>query len=71
MGAGGLGKDSFVGRKVGEALLEHGTLSDRRLVVTSCPGIVGMSVRRQRLLEEERRMLDKKVERKGHKHTFA
>lgn len=37
VGVGDLGKDSFVGRKVEEALLEHGTLSGRRLVVTSCP----------------------------------
>lgn len=37
VGAGDLGKDSFVGGKVEKALLEHGTLSGRRLVVTSCP----------------------------------
>lgn len=61
-----------MGRKEEETLLAYGTLAGRRLVVTSHTwggsGILGVSVGGQKLLEEERRTLNKKVE--GAIHTL-
>lgn len=56
-----------MGRKEEEDFLEHGALPGRGLVVTSCPcggpGILGVSVGGQKILEEDIRMINKKIER--------